>query len=70
VIVFVLTGAIVQYFSAMFQHVVAGRPVLPLFGDMKPGEREASLEDLRQVANVVLIATDVAARGIDIPDVN
>jgi ATP-dependent RNA helicase DDX55/SPB4 len=70
VIIFVLTGAIVQYFSVIFNRFVDRRPILPLFGDMKPGEREKSLDDLRQVPNAILIATDIAARGIDIPDVD
>jgi ATP-dependent RNA helicase DDX55/SPB4 len=71
VIIFALTGAIVEYFVPAFRIVMgAGRPILPLHGQMREGDRERSLADLRAIDNAILVATDVADRGIDIPDVD
>jgi ATP-dependent RNA helicase DDX55/SPB4 len=71
IIVFVLTGAIVEYFSAVLALVIGGeRPLLALHGQMKQTDREQSLSDLRSIPRAVLITTDVAARGIDVPDVD
>jgi ATP-dependent RNA helicase RhlE len=43
---------------------------LTLHGDMEQAEREAALEAFRQGKQRLMIATDVSARGIDIPDVS
>src|SRR5439155_16170485 len=40
-----------------------------LHGDMSQAVREATLNDFRRALIDVLVATDVAARGLDIPDV-
>jgi ATP-dependent RNA helicase DeaD len=40
-----------------------------LHGDMSQAVRSATLEEFRRGAIEVLVATDVAARGLDIPDV-
>ena len=40
-----------------------------LHGDLEQAQRDATLSDFRQGAFNLLIATDVSARGIDIPDV-
>ena len=40
-----------------------------IHGDKRQRERAKTLEDFRQRRLMVLVATDVAARGIDIPDV-
>ena len=45
------------------------RPFLPLHGQMNQSEREQSLSTFKEKENSVLIATDIAARGIDIPAV-
>ncbi len=42
---------------------------LTLHGEMEQTDREQALEGFRQGEQRVLIATDVSARGIDIPDV-
>uniref|UniRef100_A0A7S3XUU1 RNA helicase n=1 Tax=Heterosigma akashiwo TaxID=2829 RepID=A0A7S3XUU1_HETAK len=47
----------------------AGWKVGAIHGDKGQGAREAALEDFRQQKVPILIATDVAARGLDIPDV-
>ena len=41
-----------------------------LHGDMSQGMRESCLADFRSGATKVLVATDVAARGIDIPEID
>ncbi|CAN0081483.1 unnamed protein product, partial [Heterosigma akashiwo] len=44
--------------------------VRPLHGDLPQELREATLRALRAGHLRVLVATDVAARGLDIPDVD
>ncbi|THH41453.1 DEAD/DEAH box helicase [Neolewinella litorea] len=44
-------------------------PTITLHGDMPQPERETALEAFRAGEQRVMIATDVSARGIDIPDV-
>merc|ERR1719217_1956293 len=46
-----------------------GVPVCAIHGDRSQTEREEALEAFKSGANPVLIATDVAARGLDIPNV-
>jgi ATP-dependent RNA helicase RhlE len=40
-----------------------------IHGDKEQAQREMSMQDFRQGKTLVLIATDVSARGIDIPEV-
>lgn len=47
----------------------AGFFALPLSGDLSQPERNKTLEAFREGAVSILVATDVAARGLDIPDV-
>ncbi|NJB85377.1 ATP-dependent RNA helicase RhlE [Lewinella marina] len=44
-------------------------PTITLHGDLEQAERESALEAFRAGEQRVMIATDVSARGIDIPDV-
>ena len=46
-----------------------GRQVVAIHGDMNQGARSQSLEAFRQGTCPLLVATDVAARGLDIPEV-
>ncbi|MCC7398198.1 MAG: DEAD/DEAH box helicase [Planctomycetes bacterium] len=46
-----------------------GLPALPLNGDLAQAQRTRTLAAFRRGAVRTLIATDVAARGIDVPDV-
>ena len=70
-IVFVLTGDIVDYFTDVLKLLLGeDRLILPLYGKLKQGEREQNLEEFRNADKAILIATDVAARGLDIPDVD
>jgi len=47
----------------------AGVPVTAIHGDRSQTEREEALNAFKSGANPVLVATDVAARGLDIPNV-
>src|SRR6202140_4428711 len=47
-----------------------GFSVLALHGDMDQSARTAALEQFRRGEVTVLVASDVAARGLDIPDVS
>jgi len=46
-----------------------GFPAAALSGDLGQGERNRALQALRDGAARVLVATDVAARGLDLPEV-
>src|SRR5690606_20683498 len=46
-----------------------GFPAVALSGDLGQGERNRALQALRDGAARVLVATDVAARGLDLPEV-
>merc|ERR1711971_477461 len=46
-----------------------GVPVTAIHGDRSQAEREEALQAFKSGANPVLVATDVAARGLDIPNV-
>mmetsp|Transcript_124193 Transcript_124193/g.310467 ORF Transcript_124193/g.310467 Transcript_124193/m.310467 type:complete len:294 (-) Transcript_124193:205-1086(-) len=47
----------------------AGVAVTAIHGDRSQSEREEALQAFKSGANPVLVATDVAARGLDIPNV-
>jgi len=46
-----------------------GYPVFPIHGDKRQSERDRVLQEFRTRSHVVLIATDVAARGLDVEDI-
>lgn len=46
-----------------------GYPALPIHGDKRQQERDRVLQEFRRRPRVILIATDVAARGLDVDDV-
>jgi superfamily II DNA/RNA helicase len=48
---------------------IAGFAAAPLHGDMHQGARNRTLDGMRRGQVRVLVATDVAARGIDVPGV-
>ncbi len=48
---------------------IAGFAAAPLHGDMHQGARNRTLDSLRRGRIKVLVATDVAARGIDVPGI-
>ncbi|MBU1248481.1 MAG: DEAD/DEAH box helicase, partial [Proteobacteria bacterium] len=45
-----------------------GYPAAPIHGDLSQAQREDILKRFRQKKTTILVATDVAARGIDVPD--
>lgn len=46
-----------------------GYKVAAIHGDMSQAQRIAALQSFKDATNPLLVATDVAARGLDIPDV-
>ena len=46
-----------------------GYPAIAIHGDRSQGDREYALRAFRDRRATILVATDVAARGLDIPDV-
>ncbi|CAN8025743.1 unnamed protein product [Ixodes persulcatus] len=67
VIVFLDKKATVDYLSSDF--ILAGINCQSIHGDREQCDREQALEDLRDGTVKILIATDVAARGLDIKDI-
>lgn len=47
-----------------------GTPALSYHGDLNSREREANLASFRQGENQYLVCTDIAARGLDIPEID
>ena len=47
-----------------------GFPCTSIHGDRMQFEREKALKDFKSGACPILVATDVAARGLDIPNVS
>ncbi|KAJ1960395.1 ATP-dependent RNA helicase dbp2, partial [Dimargaris xerosporica] len=46
-----------------------GWPALAIHGDKKQQERDWVLNEFRRGSNPIMVATDVASRGIDVKDV-
>eukprot|EP00892_Ulva_mutabilis_P003676 jgi/Ulvmu1/1680/UM115_0009.1 len=72
VIVYFLTCASVEYFS-MALPALPGAPtehLLALHGSLKQKKRSAILQQFRDLPAAALLCTDVAARGLDVPDVH
>lgn len=67
VLVFARTRVRADRISKAMERV--GIPSLTLHGELDQADREAALEAFRRGEQRLLIATDVSARGIDIPDV-
>ena len=74
VIVYAMTCAAVDHLAAVLprlpQLATAGVRLRALHGRMKQAAREATLEAFRALPAGVLLCTDLAARGLDIPDVH
>lgn len=67
VLVFVRTRVRAERVTRAMERV--GLTALTMHGDMEQEERERTLAAFREGEQRVLIATDVSARGIDVPDV-
>jgi superfamily II DNA/RNA helicase len=67
-LVFTGRGAQVGNIVSKLQH--HGIPALGLFGDMDKKLRKQAMDDFRRGRATVLVASDLAARGLDIPDIS
>ena len=65
-LVFCATRATVNHMTARFNN--RGFPVVALSGELSQNERTHALQSMRDGRAKVCIATDVAARGIDLPN--
>ncbi|KAL4544588.1 hypothetical protein Ndes2526B_g00544 [Nannochloris sp. 'desiccata'] len=72
IIVYFLTCACVDYFTTALPRLAACKKISfhALHGRMKQAARETTLASFAGATSGVLLATDVAARGLDIPDVH
>jgi ATP-dependent RNA helicase DDX55/SPB4 len=72
IIVYFLTCACVDYFATALPRLSACKKLSfhALHGRMKQAVRETTLASFAGATSGVLLATDVAARGLDIPDVH
>ncbi|KAM4629093.1 putative ATP-dependent RNA helicase DDX10 [Polymixia lowei] len=70
VIVFFACCKEVQYLFRVFCRLRPGMPILALHGKQQQMKRMEVYNDFLKKKNAVLFATDIAARGLDFPDVN
>ncbi|KAJ6634707.1 putative ATP-dependent RNA helicase DDX55 like [Pseudolycoriella hygida] len=67
--IFLPTCACVEYWADVLPKCIKNRQILALHGKMK-NRRGKILEKFRQTPNVLLLCTDVLARGVDIPEMD
>lgn len=60
----------VKYIHEIFNKLRPGTSVLALYGTLHQDRRMAVYTEFCRKSNVVLLATDVASRGLDFPVVN
>ncbi|RDX75020.1 DEAD-box ATP-dependent RNA helicase 18 [Mucuna pruriens] len=72
IIIYFMTCACVDYWGAVLPclSVLKGFSLIPLHGKMKQSAREKALASFTSLSNGILLCTDVAARGLDIPGVD
>lgn len=77
IIIFCATCACVDYYSNVFEQIARKGKILPssvdivgFHGKMVPKKRKALYKKFVNLASGVMFSTDVAARGVDIPDVD
>ncbi|KAL3650313.1 DEAD-box ATP-dependent RNA helicase 18 [Castilleja foliolosa] len=72
IIVYFMTCACVDYWGAVLPLLspLKGFSLFPLHGKMKQPAREKALASFTSVSSGILLCTDVAARGLDIPGVD
>ncbi|GMI79932.1 RNA helicase 18 [Hibiscus trionum] len=72
VIVYFMTCACVDYWGVVLPRLTAlkGFPLIALHGKMKQTAREKALASFTSLSSGILLCTDVAARGLDIPGVD
>lgn len=69
-IVFVSSCKQVRFLYEMFRRTRPGVPLLALYGKQKQQKRISIFKDFSKKEAAVLFATDIAARGLDIPAVD
>ncbi|XP_031473240.1 DEAD-box ATP-dependent RNA helicase 18 [Nymphaea colorata] len=72
VIVYFMTCACVDYWGVVLPQLglLKGCYIVPLHGKMKQTAREKALASFMELSSGILLCTDVAARGLDIPGVD
>ncbi|KAK1355098.1 DEAD-box ATP-dependent RNA helicase 18 [Heracleum sosnowskyi] len=72
IIVYFMTCACVDYWGVVLPCLASlkGRSLIPLHGQMKQAAREKALASFTSLSSGILLCTDVAARGLDIPGVD
>ncbi|XP_008808033.2 DEAD-box ATP-dependent RNA helicase 18-like [Phoenix dactylifera] len=72
IIIYFMTCASVDYWGLVLPQlaVLKGCPLIPLHGKMKQIAREKALASYTALSSGILLCTDVAARGLDIPGVD
>lgn len=72
IIIYFMTCACVDYWGVVLPLLAAlkGRSLIPLHGQMKQAAREKALASFASLSSGILLCTDVAARGLDIPGVD
>lgn len=70
VIVYFATCACVDYFFTVLVRLIGKGRLFSLHGKMVHKKRSAVFEGFGKKSNGVLLATDIAARGLDIPDID
>ncbi|XP_031627130.1 probable ATP-dependent RNA helicase DDX10 [Contarinia nasturtii] len=69
-IVFMATCKQVKYINEIFRKLRTGVSVMALYGTLHQDRRMAIYDEFCRKSSAVLLATDLAARGLDIPAVN
>ncbi|PIA59544.1 hypothetical protein AQUCO_00400438v1 [Aquilegia coerulea] len=72
IIIYFMTCATVDYWGVVLPRLATLKkcPIIPLHGKMKQTAREKALASFTEFSSGVLLCTDVAARGLDIPGVD
>ncbi|XP_068642560.1 DEAD-box ATP-dependent RNA helicase 18 [Aristolochia californica] len=72
IIIYFMTCACVDYWGLVLPQLndLKGCSIVPLHGKMKQAAREKALASFITLSSGILLCTDVAARGLDIPGVN
>ncbi|XP_027335135.1 DEAD-box ATP-dependent RNA helicase 18 isoform X2 [Abrus precatorius] len=72
IIIYFMTCACVDYWGVVLPclPVLKGFSLIPLHGKMKQSAREKALASFTSLSSGILLCTDVAARGLDIPGVD
>ncbi|CAL5404687.1 unnamed protein product [Camellia sinensis] len=72
IIIYFMTCACVDYWGVVLPWlaVLKGFTLIPLHGKMKQTAREKALASFTSLSSGILLCTDVAARGLDIPGVD